>query len=90
MRCTHCGRPVCGTRHTRTDYHVDYYALHGGRGEVCELVGDFAHHGTTFIRLLDHDEVVSCAECYPSAVVQAERARRFRPEAYDSEEGGEP
>lgn len=90
LRCDHCGRPVRGTQHTRTDYRVDYYALHGGRGEVCALVGDFAHHDTTFIRLLDHYEVISCAECYPLPAVQAERERLFRPEAYAGDEGGEP
>lgn len=90
LRCTHCGRPVRGTQHTRTDYRVDYYALHGGRGEVCVLVGDLGHHDTTFIRLLEHDEVISCAQCYRLPVVQAERERLFRPEAYDGEEVGEP
>ncbi|MBX3025648.1 hypothetical protein KF840_12145 [bacterium] len=90
LRCTHCGRPVRGTQHTRTDYRVDYYALHGGHGEVCALVGDFAHHDTTFIRLLDHYEVISCAECYPLPAVQAERERLFRPEAGAGDEAGEP
>jgi hypothetical protein len=89
LRCTHCGRPVRGTQHTRTTYRVDYYALHGGHGEACALVGDFAHHDTTFIRLLDHYEVISCAECYPLPTVRAERERLFRPEAFGSEEVGE-
>jgi hypothetical protein len=89
LRCDHCGRPVRGTQHTRTDYRVDYYALHGGHGEVCALVGAAAHHDTTFVRLLDHYNVISCAQCYPLPVVQAERERCFRPEAELTEEAGE-
>jgi hypothetical protein len=89
LRCTHCGRPVHGTQHTRTAYRVDYYALHGGAGEVCALAGTFGHAGTTFLRLLEHDEVISCAECYPRPAVQSERERRFRPEAFAAEEAGE-
>ena len=72
------------TQHTRSDYTVDYYALHGGRGEVAEVVGD---HGTraTYIRLLAPDELLTCVDCYPRPAVQAERERRFRPEC--DEEG---
>ena len=80
LRCDHCGRPVRGTQHTRTDYRVDYYALHGGHGEVCPLIGDYIHPGNTYVRLLDHYDVISCAECYPLPAVQDERERRFRPE----------
>ena len=89
LRCDHCGRPVRATQHTRTAYHVDYYALHGGHGEVCALIGDYAHHDSTYIRLLDRYDVISCAECYPLPAVQAERARRFRPEAATGDEAGE-
>lgn len=81
LRCDHCGRAVRGTQHTRTDYRVDYYALHSGRGEPCALVGDYGHHDASYIRLLDHYDVISCAQCYRLPAVQAERERRFHPEA---------
>ena len=84
-RCDHCGRPVHGTRHTRTDYRVDHYALHSGHGEIYEIVGDYDHHDTTYVRLVDHYGVVSCAECYPLPAVQEERERRFRPESVASD-----
>lgn len=79
-RCHFCGRAVRPTQHTRTTYAVDYYALHGGRGERCELVGDYGHRAATYIRLLDHYEVITCAQCYAQPRVQAERERLFRPE----------
>ncbi len=79
-RCHFCHRAVRPTQHTRTTYAVDYYALHGGRGEWCELVGDYGHRGTSYLRLLDHYEVITCAQCYGRPAVQAERERLFRPE----------
>ena len=78
-----------GTQHTRSDYRVDYYALHSGHGELCALVGDYGHRDTTYVRLLDHYDVISCAQCYPLAVVQAERERRFHPESELGVEAGE-
>lgn len=83
MRCDHCGRPVRGTCHTRNDYAVDYYAVHGGRGEVCELVGNYANRGGSYVRLLEPRALISCAQCYRLATVQAERDRCFRPERSD-------
>ena len=88
-RCDHCGRPVRGTQHTRTTYRVDYYALHSGSGEVCTLIGDYLHPDHTYVRLLDHYDVISCAECYPLPAVQDEHERRFRPERVAAEEAGE-
>ncbi|MFN8642005.1 MAG: hypothetical protein U0802_10215 [Candidatus Binatia bacterium] len=85
-RCDHCGRPVRGTQHTRTDYQVDYYALHSGNGEVCALIGDYIHPDATYVRLLDHYEVVSCADCYVRQAVRDERERRFRPEDFAVDE----
>jgi hypothetical protein len=87
MRCDHCGRPVRGTQHTRSDYRVDYYAVHGGRGEICPLIGNYAGAGGTYVRLLDHTELISCAQCYVRADVRAERERCFRPERV-GEDGG--
>jgi len=89
LRCDHCGRPVRPTQHTRTDYRVDYYALHGGNGEVCPIIGDYARPDTTYVRLIDRYDIVSCAECYPLPAVQAERERRLRPERGRAEEAGE-
>lgn len=84
MRCDHCGRPVRGTRHTRTDYVVDFYAVHGGRGEVCDLIGHYAP-GSTYVRLLEPANLITCVQCYRLAGVQAERERCFRPERQGEE-----
>lgn len=79
-RCEHCGRPVFATQHQRGGYHVDYYSLHSGHGEVVSLAGDERLHGQTYVRLLDRFDVITCADCYRRPEVQAERERRFRPE----------
>ena len=80
LRCDHCGRAVHETQHTRTSYTVDYYSLHSGHGEVCSFIGEDGQRGATYVRLLDRFDVVTCAQCYRRAAVQAERDRRFRPE----------
>jgi hypothetical protein len=87
LRCDHCGRPVRRTQHTRTDYRVDFYALHAGRGEVCPLIGNYANNGGTYVRLTERFDVITCAQCYRLESVQAERERRFRPER--AVDGGE-
>lgn len=80
LRCTHCGRPVRETQHTRGSYAVDYYTVHGGHGELCSLTGDDGQHLVTFVKLVDHFDVVSCADCYRRGAIKAERDRCFRPE----------
>jgi len=68
------------TIHTRTSYRVDYYELHTGPVEPALL-----RHGEdgpvqTYQRLLAAELVTTCADCYQSSMIQAERERRFRPE----------
>jgi len=82
-RCSHCGRPVAETVHTRTSYRVDYYELNTGPVEPATL-----RHGEdgpvqTYQRLLAHQRVVTCSSCYRDPAVLEERERRFRPEAYE-------
>lgn len=80
LRCDHCGRAVRETRHTRTAYHVDYYTLHSGHGELCTVAGDDRQHPFTYVRLLDRFDIITCADCYRQTAVQAERDRQFQPE----------
>ena len=80
LRCDHCGRAVSETQHTRTSYTVDYYSVHSGHGEVCSFIGEDGQRGGTYVKLLDRFDVVTCAQCYRHAAVQAERDRRFQPE----------
>jgi hypothetical protein len=80
LRCDHCGRPVRETQHTQSAYHVDYYTVFSGNGELCALPGEDRQHGGTYVRLRDRFDVVTCAECYRRAPVQDERDRRFHPE----------
>jgi hypothetical protein len=76
LRCDHCGRAVCGTRHTRTTYEVDYFRLHGGRGERCWVTGDDGR-SAAYIRLLDQFDLITCVQCYRRSEVQDARERRF-------------
>jgi hypothetical protein len=85
LRCNHCGRAVRETLHTRTSYRVDYYTLHSGHGELCTVAGDDRQQAFTYVRLFDHFDVISCADCYPQAAVQAERDRQFHPEREGSD-----
>lgn len=87
LRCTHCGRPVRDTLHTRTSYRVDYYALHSGHGERHTVGGDERGYANTYVRLLDRFDVITCTDCYGRAVIQAERDRQFRPERTDTNAG---
>lgn len=80
LRCDHCGRAVRETQHTRTSYAVDYYSVHSGHGEVCSFVGEDGQRGSTYVKLLDRFDVITCAQCYGQAAVQRERDCRFHPE----------
>jgi hypothetical protein len=81
-RCTHCGRGVTETVHTRTWYRVDYYALHTGTTEPVTIMRhDEMLAPVTVLKLLEPSEVVTCAECYRDPHVRAERELLFRPES---------
>ncbi len=80
LRCDHCGRAVRETQHTRTSYTVDYYSVHSGHGEVCSFVGEDGHRGSTYVKLLDRFDVITCVQCYGQTAIQVERDRRFHPE----------
>ena len=80
LHCEHCGRAVRETQHTRTSYTVDYYSVHGGHGEVCWLIGEDGQRSSTYVKLLDRFDVISCAQCYQQAAVRTERDRCFQPE----------
>jgi hypothetical protein len=80
LACTHCGRPVCETQHTRTGYRVDYYSMHCGPVEAVTLAADDERPALTFQKLLSAMEIVTCADCYRDPSVQAERNRQFWPE----------
>jgi hypothetical protein len=86
LRCDHCGRAVRETQHTRTSYTVDYYTLYSGNGEVCSFTGEDGMRGATYVKLLDRFDVITCAECYRQAAVQADLDRRFQPEREHSTE----
>src|SRR5436309_11627683 len=81
LRCSHCGREVTETVHTRSSYRVDYYALHTGEVEPVTMArGDETMPLVTVLKLLRPSEVVTCADCYRRADVRAERESLFRPE----------
>ncbi len=80
LRCSHCGRPVKETAHTRSSYRVDYYSMHTGDVEPLLVKVEEDEPPAVFQRLLHPVEVVTCAECYKCPDVQRERERRFRPE----------
>jgi hypothetical protein len=81
LRCTHCGREVTETIHTRSSYRVDYYALHTGEVEPMTLSRtDDTAPLVTFLKLLRPSEVVTCSECYRQPQIREERELLFRPE----------
>ena len=81
LRCSHCGREVSGTTHTRADYHVDYYALHTGEVEpVAVHAPDDPEHTLIVLRLIRPIDVYTCVDCFAEPAVRSERERRFRPE----------
>jgi len=81
LRCTHCGREVRETVHTRSSYRVDYYALHTGEVEpVLVARREEADVATTVCRILRPYEVFTCVDCYAQPWVREEREHLFRPE----------
>lgn len=81
LRCSHCGRDVAGTTHTRTTYRVDYYALHTGDVEpVAVQRADDPERTVIVLRLVRPIDVYTCVDCLRHPAVRAERERRFRPE----------
>jgi hypothetical protein len=81
LRCTHCGREVGETVHTRSSYRVDYYALHTGEVEPMTLTRTADTTPlVTFLKLLRANEVVTCSECYRRPQIRQERELLFRPE----------
>src|SRR5262245_58895049 len=80
-RCTHCGRAVAETVHTRSSYRVDFYVLYTGSVEPMTLARrDDTLAPVTVLKLLEANEVVTCADCYREPQVRAERELLFRPE----------
>ena len=79
-RCSHCGRLVHETHHTRADFLVDFYELHTGQVEAAVLRRSEDGPGQPYWRLLVPELVVTCRDCYRDPQIQDERERRFRPE----------
>jgi hypothetical protein len=81
FRCTHCGREVAETLHTRSSYHVDYYQLHTGDVQPTTVARPDDPGGTvTILKLSRVYVVVTCADCYRRPNVRQEREALFRPE----------
>ena len=64
LRCDHCGADVEGTRHTRTGWEVGYYLLHTGPTEDATVRRRDDEAATSYRRLLQAEEVVSCPRCF--------------------------
>lgn len=82
LHCTHCGRPVGETVHTRTSYAVDFYVLHTGAVEPLTMQRTDEPYGSvTVLKLIAPRTVVTCADCYRQPTIQEERDLLFRPES---------
>jgi hypothetical protein len=69
LRCMRCGASVHETRHTRTDYQVGYYRLHGGR--TVEATVRLEDEVTfTYRRLVEPAEFISCPACMTEPAVR--------------------
>lgn len=81
LRCSHCGREVVETVHTRSSYHVDYYVLHTGAAEPMTIRRpDDPDWVMTVLKLSEPRTVVTCTDCYRQPQIQEERELLFRPE----------
>jgi hypothetical protein len=87
LHCTHCGREVAETMHTRASFRVDYYSLHTGDVEPMTLQRA-DEEAVTVLKLLTRRDVVTCAECYRQPPVRLEREALFRPEQGGAVEPG--
>src|SRR5512139_2814646 len=68
LRCTHCGREVAETVHTRSSYQVDYYLLHTGEVQPTTVARPDDPAGSiTVLKLLRVNTVITCADCYRPA-----------------------
>lgn len=64
LRCSRCGAAVVGTLHTRTGYTVGFYVLHTGPTGEASMRRRDDEAPTTYRRLLEPVEVVSCVGCF--------------------------
>jgi hypothetical protein len=78
LHCSHCGRAVAETMHTRAAYRVGYYSLHTGDVEPTTIQHE--DETVTVLKLLTRRDVVTCADCYRQPRVRLERDVLFRPE----------
>ncbi len=87
LHCTHCGRQVGETVHTRSSYAVDYYALYTGAVEPMTIQrADEPYGSVTVLKLIEPRTVVTCTECYRRPTIQEERDALFRPELSSTDE----
>jgi len=77
LRCTHCGRLVAETRHTRETWRVDYYLLHTGDVEPTAVARDGETEVVTYLKLVRAVDIVTCVDCYRDPAVREEREERF-------------
>ncbi len=81
LHCTHCGREVVETMHTRASYRVDYYLLHTGDVQPTTVARPDDPSGTmTVLKLIRPTTVITCADCYRRADIRQQREVLFRPE----------
>lgn len=80
LRCEHCGRLVHETRHTRTTYRVDYYAMHTGETDAATISRSDKDEVIHYLKLIRPVDLVSCVDCYGQPAVRQEREQLFRPE----------
>ena len=63
LRCSHCGRPVRPTLHTRDHWSVDHYLLWTGPVEPAVFRRDDDGSAIEYLRLVRPELVVTCADC---------------------------
>ena len=73
LRCSHCGRPVRATTHTRESWRVDFYLLHAGDVEPAVFRRDEEGIAIPYLRLVHPQLSVTCAGCYGREEIRASR-----------------
>lgn len=72
LHCSHCGRAVGPTVHTRDGWRVDHYLLHTGEVEPAVFRRDEFGPPIDYLRLTSYRLVVTCAECHARADIRAQ------------------
>lgn len=78
MKCSHCGREVMPTIHTKDGYEVDYYAL--VTGNLVPVLVDENETGEgvfQYFKIEQTVEIITCISCWRNPEIKKKIASQF-------------